>query len=91
MYDFLNALEDRMSHANSAVALAAIKAFLHLTMEMTATHQQVAWRSGRVELGTRKGDRCCVEGPTATMSWTPPLSCNAFVRFWRGCASPSRR
>jgi vesicle coat complex subunit len=41
VYDFLNALEDRMSHANSAVALSTIKTFLYLTLDMTATHQQV--------------------------------------------------
>ncbi|GAX84188.1 hypothetical protein CEUSTIGMA_g11611.t1 [Chlamydomonas eustigma] len=44
VYDFLNALEDRMSHANSAVALSTIKTFLHLTLDMTATHQQVLER-----------------------------------------------
>jgi hypothetical protein len=44
VYALLGALEDRMSHVNSAVAIAAVKAFLHLTLEMPATHQQVLER-----------------------------------------------
>lgn len=44
VYDILNALEDRMSHVNSAVVLAAMKVFLHMTLNMTATHQQVSGR-----------------------------------------------
>ena len=42
VFDFLNALEDRMGVTNSAVVLATMKAFLHLTIRMTATHQQVS-------------------------------------------------
>lgn len=42
VYDLLNALEDRLSHNNSAVVIAAIKVFLHQTLSMTATHQQVS-------------------------------------------------
>jgi hypothetical protein len=42
VYDLLNALEDRMSHVNSAVVMATIKTFLHLTLSMTATHQQAS-------------------------------------------------
>lgn len=41
VFDILNALEDRMSHVNSAVSMATIKVFLHHTLNMTATHQQV--------------------------------------------------
>ncbi len=41
VYDLMNALEDRLANPNSAVAMAAIKAFLHLTLDMVATHQQV--------------------------------------------------
>lgn len=41
VYVMLNAMEDRLFAANSAVCLAAIKAFLHLTLQMPATHQQV--------------------------------------------------
>lgn len=41
VYDILNALEDRMQHANSAVVLAAAKVFLHLTLSMPSTHQEV--------------------------------------------------
>ncbi|KAG1664607.1 hypothetical protein FOA52_004482 [Chlamydomonas sp. UWO 241] len=44
VFEFLNTLEDRMSHANSAVVISTIKAFLHLTLNMTATHQQVLER-----------------------------------------------
>uniref|UniRef100_A0A7R9Z186 Beta-adaptin appendage C-terminal subdomain domain-containing protein n=1 Tax=Chlamydomonas euryale TaxID=1486919 RepID=A0A7R9Z186_9CHLO len=44
VFDFLNTLEDRMGASNSAVVVAAIKAFLHLTIDMTATHQQVLER-----------------------------------------------
>ncbi|GIL71417.1 hypothetical protein Vretimale_2716 [Volvox reticuliferus] len=44
VYDMLNALEDRMGHVNSAVVMATIKVFLHLTINMTATHQQVLER-----------------------------------------------
>ena len=44
VYDILNALEDRLAHANSAIVLAAAKVFLHLTLNMTATHQQVLER-----------------------------------------------
>lgn len=41
VYDLLNALEERLGAANSAVVLAATKAFLHLTLSLPATHQQV--------------------------------------------------
>ncbi len=41
VFELLNALEDRLNHVNSAVVVAAIKVFLHLTLSMTATHQQV--------------------------------------------------
>jgi hypothetical protein len=44
VYALLGALEDRLSHVNSAVAVAAVKAFLHLTLDMPATHQQVLER-----------------------------------------------
>ncbi|GLC44199.1 hypothetical protein PLESTB_000752500 [Pleodorina starrii] len=44
VYDMLNALEDRMGHVNSAVVMATIKVFLGLTLNMTATHQQVLER-----------------------------------------------
>ncbi len=45
VYDLLNALEDRMGHVNSAVVVATIRVFLHLTLSMTATHQQVGARA----------------------------------------------
>ena len=41
VYDLLNAMEDRLGASNSAVVLAATKAFLRLTLSMPATHQQV--------------------------------------------------
>ena len=44
VYDLLNALEDRLGHVNSAVVVAALKVFLHLTLDMPATHQQVLER-----------------------------------------------
>eukprot|EP00249_Psilotum_nudum_P021679 c28199_g1_i1 orf=558-3068(-) len=40
-FDIMNLLEDRLQHANSAVVLATIKVFLHLTMSMADVHQQV--------------------------------------------------
>lgn len=44
VYDIMNALDDRLNHSNSAVVLATIKVFLHLTMQLPATHQQVLER-----------------------------------------------
>lgn len=44
VYDILNALEDRLGATNSAVVVAAIKLFLHMTLDMAATHQQVRAR-----------------------------------------------
>ncbi|XP_068652768.1 beta-adaptin-like protein A isoform X1 [Aristolochia californica] len=41
IFDMMNLLEDRLQHANSAVVLATIEVFLHLTMSMTDVHQQV--------------------------------------------------
>lgn len=41
VYDILNVLDDRLSHSNSAVVMATVKAFLHLTLHLPATHQQV--------------------------------------------------
>lgn len=37
----MNILEDRMTHSNSAVVLAVCKLYLHITLSMPATHQQV--------------------------------------------------
>eukprot|EP00201_Polytomella_parva_P018173 CAMPEP_0175071818 /NCGR_PEP_ID=MMETSP0052_2-20121109/19478_1 /TAXON_ID=51329 ORGANISM="Polytomella parva, Strain SAG 63-3" /NCGR_SAMPLE_ID=MMETSP0052_2 /ASSEMBLY_ACC=CAM_ASM_000194 /LENGTH=323 /DNA_ID=CAMNT_0016339079 /DNA_START=43 /DNA_END=1014 /DNA_ORIENTATION=+ len=44
VYDILNALEDRMSHVNSAVVMATVKVFLHLTINLTVAHQRVLER-----------------------------------------------
>jgi AP-4 complex subunit beta-1 len=41
LFDFLNILEDRLRHSNSAVVLAASKAFLHLTRTMPKVHADV--------------------------------------------------
>ena len=41
VYDIMNMLDDRLTHSNSAVVIATIKLFLHLTLAMPATHQQV--------------------------------------------------
>lgn len=40
-FDMMNILEDRLQHTNSAVVLATIKVFLHLTISMADVHQQV--------------------------------------------------
>ena len=42
VYDFMNVLDDRLSHSNSAVVMATVKLFLHYTLTMPATHQQVS-------------------------------------------------
>lgn len=44
LYDIMNVLDDRLSHSNSAVVLASVKVFLHLTLHLPATHQQVLER-----------------------------------------------
>ncbi|KAJ9512205.1 hypothetical protein QJQ45_012748 [Haematococcus lacustris] len=44
VYEILNSLEDRLGSGNSAVVLALARAFLHLTINMSATHQQVLER-----------------------------------------------
>jgi hypothetical protein len=41
----MNLLEDRLQHANSAVVLATINLFLHLTISMADVHQQVTFDS----------------------------------------------
>lgn len=43
VYDIMNVLDDRLSHSNSAVVMATVKLFLHLTLRMPATHQQVCY------------------------------------------------
>lgn len=40
-HDMMDVLDDRLQHANSAVVLATIKVFLHLTMSMADVHQKV--------------------------------------------------
>lgn len=40
-FDIMNALEDRLQHANSAVVLATVKVFLRATLDMADVHQQV--------------------------------------------------
>ncbi|KAL3680710.1 hypothetical protein R1sor_023666 [Riccia sorocarpa] len=40
-HDMMDLLDDRLQHANSAVVLATIKVFLHLTMSMAEVHQKV--------------------------------------------------
>ena len=41
VFGVMNILDDRLAHSNTAVVMAAIKLFLHLTLAMPATHQQV--------------------------------------------------
>ena len=42
VYDVMNVLESCLGHANSAVVLATVKVFLHLTLELPEVHQQVS-------------------------------------------------
>ncbi|KAK9826712.1 hypothetical protein WJX81_000377 [Elliptochloris bilobata] len=44
VYELMNTLDDRLAHSNSAVVMATVKLFLHLTITMPATHQQVLER-----------------------------------------------
>ncbi|EIE24641.1 Adaptor protein complex beta subunit, partial [Coccomyxa subellipsoidea C-169] len=44
VYDIMNVLDDRLLHSNSAVVMATVKLFLHLTLSMPPTHQQVLER-----------------------------------------------
>eukprot|EP00191_Tetraselmis_sp_GSL018_P016705 CAMPEP_0177583838 /NCGR_PEP_ID=MMETSP0419_2-20121207/3549_1 /TAXON_ID=582737 /ORGANISM="Tetraselmis sp., Strain GSL018" /LENGTH=782 /DNA_ID=CAMNT_0019073283 /DNA_START=341 /DNA_END=2685 /DNA_ORIENTATION=- len=44
IFEIMNVLEDRMTHSNSAVVLAVCKLYLHITLSMPATHQQVLER-----------------------------------------------
>ena len=37
----MNVLEDRLTSTNSSIAIAVVKVFLFLTLNMPATHQQV--------------------------------------------------
>ncbi len=39
----MNVLDDRLLHSNSAVVMATVKLFLHLTLSMPPTHQQVTF------------------------------------------------
>ena len=41
VFDIMNVLDDRLLHSNSAVVMATVKLFLHLTLSMPPTHQQV--------------------------------------------------
>ena len=43
-FDIMNVLEDRLQHSNSALVLATIKVFLHLTIAIPDIHQQVLER-----------------------------------------------
>ena len=43
VYDIMNVLDDRLLHSNSAVVMATVKLFLHLTLSMPPTHQQVTF------------------------------------------------
>ena len=45
VFELLNVLDDRLAHSNSAVVMATVKLFLHLTLTMPATHQQARPRS----------------------------------------------
>ena len=43
-FDIMNVLEDRLQHSNSAVVLATVRVFLHLTVAIPDVHQQVLER-----------------------------------------------
>ena len=43
-FDVMNVLEDRLQHSNSALVLATIRVFLHLTVAIPDIHQQVLER-----------------------------------------------
>ncbi len=43
VFDIMNVLDDRLLHSNSAVVMATVKLFLHLTLSMPPTHQQVTF------------------------------------------------
>lgn len=45
VYDIMNILEDRLTSTNCGLVLAVIKVFLFLTLNMTATHQQVPYKN----------------------------------------------
>ena len=45
VFDIMNLLDDRLAHSNSAVVMATIKLFLHLTLPMPPTHQQARWHA----------------------------------------------
>ncbi len=58
VYELMNVLDDRLAHSNSAVVMATVKLFLHLTLTMPATHQQARapplarhWRCVSLGLG----------------------------------------
>ena len=48
VYNIMNLLDDRLTHSNSAVVMATIKFFLHLTLSMPATHQQASCPRARL-------------------------------------------
>ena len=54
VFDIMNALDDRLSHSNSAVVMATIKLFLHLTLPMPPTHQQARPLASRLHASA-----CC--------------------------------
>ena len=86
VFDILNALEDRMQHANSAVVMAAAKIFLLLTLPMVSTHQEVLERvkapllthatSSTPEVRTSRGHACPIATQTAcaTPHAQPPFA-----------------
>ena len=41
VFGIMNVLDDRLSHSNTAVVMGCVKLFLHLTLKLPATHQQV--------------------------------------------------
>ena len=41
MFDMLNVLDDRLSHANCGVVMGAVRLFLHLTQDSLDMHNDV--------------------------------------------------
>ncbi len=72
VFDVMNALDDRLAHSNSAVVMATVKLFLHLTLTMPATHQQA--RPGRPGSGRPASGRPARQ---QHVSWQPGFAWEA--------------
>ena len=76
VFELLNVLDDRLAHSNSAVVMATVKLFLHLTLTMPATHQQARPRSPTLY---QRCVKLCQEGSMLVAlcgAWRPVVSCD---------------